>query len=469
MDKKTRLNEIIKYCEIRFDRGTALEWKHGDFVDLGREIYRDTDINISANTLKRIFGKISVVDDYLPQETTIEALQKYGRYSPTKTSQQGGVPETEQNTIHPEKKTPSESGEIPQPIEKNEIIEDSNAKSVIQDPVVEVIDGNRQPATEKTVSVLANRPKRPSKPIIIFLSVALIIFLFLISNLFKKNKSLDWKIALTSTDSILPSTAEFELKFPETKDSLFMDFGDKSALVYIRPQQRSITHNYFFPGVFDVSLRTKQDAFAKTKVYIRSNNWVGFGFHLLEDIPEHYYALSVVKTEKDSVFYLDNGHLQKSGIDTTGTFYTRLYNFSPVSYTSDNFVFETTFKNDKAKKDIYCNKMQFQVHGMNSFIRFTLVSPGCGSLVLNNVSELSFDGRRNNLSKFAIALESWNYVKLIDHDKHVTLYINGKILYDGKYQNTLGEMKGVFVEFERTGTITNCDVKTIDGKTLYHF
>jgi hypothetical protein len=34
MTKGARLNEIVKCCEIRFNRGDAGTWKHGDFVDL---------------------------------------------------------------------------------------------------------------------------------------------------------------------------------------------------------------------------------------------------------------------------------------------------------------------------------------------------------------------------------------------------------------------------------------------------
>jgi hypothetical protein len=80
MTKGARLNAIINCCEIRFNRGAATTWRHGDFVDLNREIQRDTNTNISPSTLKRIFGKIAVDDDYIPQQATVDALKKYGKY-----------------------------------------------------------------------------------------------------------------------------------------------------------------------------------------------------------------------------------------------------------------------------------------------------------------------------------------------------------------------------------------------------
>ena len=74
MTKGARLNDIVKCCEIRFNRGDATAWKHGDFVDLHREIRNDTSINISPSTLKRIFGKVTVDEDYIPQQATLDAL-----------------------------------------------------------------------------------------------------------------------------------------------------------------------------------------------------------------------------------------------------------------------------------------------------------------------------------------------------------------------------------------------------------
>ena len=76
MAKKAKIADIVKCWEERFDRGASLIWKHSDFVDLNREILRDTEVNISPNTLKRIFGKISVDDEYTPQQATVDALIK---------------------------------------------------------------------------------------------------------------------------------------------------------------------------------------------------------------------------------------------------------------------------------------------------------------------------------------------------------------------------------------------------------
>jgi hypothetical protein len=82
MTKRTRLKEIIKCCEKSFNRGPAFEWKHSDYLDLNKEIIDAIGLNISASTLKRIFGKVAMDEEYIPQRATIEALSVSVAFNP---------------------------------------------------------------------------------------------------------------------------------------------------------------------------------------------------------------------------------------------------------------------------------------------------------------------------------------------------------------------------------------------------
>ena len=66
-------------------------------------------------------------------------------------------------------------------------------------------------------------------------------------------------------------------------------------------------------------------------------------------------------------------------------------------------------------------------------------------------------------------LNQWNTVKLINHNKQVSLFVNDKQIFTGKYQQPLGELRGLFLEFEGTGFVKACEVKSYEGKVLYHF
>ncbi|MES2773424.1 MAG: hypothetical protein V4722_04535 [Bacteroidota bacterium] len=295
MTKGERLHKIVKCCEIRFNRGDAATWKHGDYVDLNREIQRDANTNISPSTLKRIFGKVAVEDDYIPQQATVDALKTYGKY------------------VEPE---------IPQ---------------LVPPPLA-------QPGPPDRTNKFNRSRMLPIMLAVIALGAAVLTWRFL------KPKSISGKISITRIEGHLPATAFFELQLPETSDSLFVNFGDKSPWIYVVPGEKKAAHIYYIPGVFTVSIQTRLQAFATTTAYIRSDNWIAFGCHRQDDIPVHFYAFPADRTGSDSLFKFTNNQLSKLGLDTTGPILTRLNNYTPVAHNSDDFVFEATFKNALPEK-----------------------------------------------------------------------------------------------------------------------
>lgn len=408
MSKGVRLHEIVKCCEVRFNRGEATGWKHGDFVDLNQEIQRDTNVNISPSTLKRIFGKIAVDDDYIPQQATLDALKKYGKYTESEN------PAAQPNTLNRKKNF-------------------SYLKIVLPVLIVcAVITG-----------LLTWQPR--------------------------KQKNISGNIKMLRTEGQLPATVVFELQLPETADSLFVNFGDKSPVIHLKPGEKTAAHIYYFPGVFTVSFQTRKQVIATANAYIQSGNWIAFGCHRQDDIPVHFYAFPAVKTGSDSLFEVTNDQLSKMGLDTTGPLLTRLSNYSPVAHTADDFIFETTFKNALPEKGVYCRSTQFQISGSNSMIRFRWVNAGCSQRVLNIVSEQVFKGATDDLSQFVLDLRQWNTIKLVNHNRQITLYVNGKQIFTGTYQKPLGDIRGLFLEFEGTGFVKNCSLTSYDGKLLYHF
>jgi hypothetical protein len=433
MDKKGRLNAIVNSCERRFARGAASSWTHSDFVDLSQEILRDTKVNISPSTLKRIFGKVSVDDDYLPQQATTEALEKFGGHSTPDISQ------------------------IPPP-----------QASPVQE-VMPAVEPALVPAAEPVINLPQPKGLKDHK-VALTVAVTLLILLGLLSlKFFWPESKPTGRITLTGTEGVLPATAFFVLQTPAGKDSLFVDFGDKSAVTYVVPDQKSVAHNYLYPGVFIVKFRTRQDTVSTTRVFVRSNGWLGLGFNRPQDLPNHYYAFTAVRTGPDSLYHVANDELYKTGLDTISPFFTRLCNFAPVVSDLDNFVFEATFRNQAHGKRINCRSSQFQVTGLKNILRFKLVSPGCSYRILNVVGERNFRGNQMNLSQFVINPDQWNTVKLVNRNKNVSLLVNGKLLFTGAYKMSLGEIKGVFLEFEGNGFIKRCSLTTLDGKSLYRF
>lgn len=74
---KKRLNSIKNRVVKQFAKGNSSKWRNRDFEDLSFEINKASKVLISAATLKRIFGKNKTSDSYYPQETTLEAMEKF--------------------------------------------------------------------------------------------------------------------------------------------------------------------------------------------------------------------------------------------------------------------------------------------------------------------------------------------------------------------------------------------------------
>lgn len=418
MVRKANLPEIISCCEKRFQRGAAEGWKHSDFGDLSQEIRRYTGTVISANTLKRIFGKITVDDDYLPQQATIDALAGYAAQCLSEEAVAAAAP---QGLSAVSVTAPSDGGKHHKRFRYRGIL----IAAVLAGGVIYKVITAR--GTQAAI------------------------------------------IRHISTEGVLPASAFFEMVVPDTEDSVFADFGDKSRLQYVPSGKSKLAHNYLFPGVFNVLLISKGVAVAGTSVAVHSRSWIGLGFRRQRDLPEHYYAFPAGKEGADSLFGITNKQLQQVGLDTTGSLFTRLCNYSPLDYQSDNFVFDATFRNQMPEKGIYCTNVTFQISGMQGKIRFKLASPGCSAWVTNIISEKTLDGNKTDLSRFAADLNTWNSVKLINNNRHVQFYVNDRLLFEEDYRTAIGTVKGVYIEFAGSGFVKTCSLRALNGNTLYQF
>lgn len=408
--RRDELIAIIKKCEYRFNRGNCSEWRHSDYDDLRREIRRSTNVVISTNTLKRIFGKIDVDEDYFPQRATIDALRKYGSEG------------TEETNF------PNESPII-----------------ISQKPFLKL-------------NIVG--------PAIGLLIILIVYFTF--GYFWQSSDEMRAKISIAGIEGELPATVFFDVTLPATKDSVFIDFGDKSPRKYVDTSQR-VAHNYLFPDVFRVKLYVSKKIVTSQDVPILSNGWIALGYHWQRDLPHRYYAFPILKNTTDSVFHISSSQMHKMGLDTTTSFLTRICNYTDIDAEGDSFVFETTFKNKPRSGGLYCNSTQFQITGVDGAIRFRFVNSGCSFRVLNIVGEKVFEGSKTNLSEFVILTQNWNNVKLINKDKQVTLFVNDQQIFEETYEKSLGMLKGLFIEFEGNGYLKECVLQSPEGKAYFQF
>src|SRR4030095_12779515 len=73
------LQLYIQLVEQKLNWRTADEWRNYEFTELSEKILDATNVNLSATTLKRIFGKLKY--ESLPSSATLNALAAFLGYT----------------------------------------------------------------------------------------------------------------------------------------------------------------------------------------------------------------------------------------------------------------------------------------------------------------------------------------------------------------------------------------------------
>ncbi|MCF0074364.1 hypothetical protein LZD49_28025 [Dyadobacter sp. CY261] len=83
-DKASVLDHLDHCCQLvseKYGKPDAVHWTNSDFIRLSSILYRQTQVQISPNTLKRIFGKIKTDARYYPQKATRDSLARYAGFA----------------------------------------------------------------------------------------------------------------------------------------------------------------------------------------------------------------------------------------------------------------------------------------------------------------------------------------------------------------------------------------------------
>jgi putative AlgH/UPF0301 family transcriptional regulator len=74
------LKLICSQIEQRLGWGSPQDWTNSSFIELSNEVKRASGVRISADTLKRILGKVKTAEQYNPQLATKDALSVFLEY-----------------------------------------------------------------------------------------------------------------------------------------------------------------------------------------------------------------------------------------------------------------------------------------------------------------------------------------------------------------------------------------------------
>ena len=282
------------------------------------------------------------------------------------------------------------------------------------------------------------------------------------------DKLISAKIELQKIDGANPATAFFHYEIPETKDSLFVSFGDEHPLKYLSPKKQLISHYYRYPGIFDVNINTNRQVVSDTlKLFIPTNDWQALAYYLDKEYNDRYHPLPIDLATSDMGFHPTRKNLASIGMDTTQIIVLRLDNFKKTGLNGDTFHLKTRLKNVTHWPSVRCYSAYINIIGKNGSIKFKLTNNGCSRYGEYTLSEKRAHGSNADLSNFSLDIKSWNDIEINNINQHVQVNINAVSVFQKDYKKSIGEILGVSLQFHGNGYVDYFELLDKDDSPIF--
>lgn len=417
-----------RLIENKLGWGSSEHWTNQDFDLLSEKIFAATGVALSQTTLKRIWGKVKY--DSAPAVTTLNTLANFIGFENWRDFRQK------------------------QAIPPDAVVADEPLKEL------------------KTVGVTKKSRKS-------FLLPALTIGLTLISilswnffasrSVIKKENGPVGAYQFSSKKMVLrgvPNSVVFEYDATASAaDSVFIQQSwDNHLRARVPRDQHLHTSIYYYPGFFRAKLLAGDKIVKEHDIFIQTDGWLP----LIEQDPVPVYfkkddaivngrlSLSLAKMKSQNV------QMEPS---VPYVYYANVREFGDLS--SDNFIFETSVRNDFREGSGVCQKSEIRILTEGSMVSIPLSAKGCISE--NNLFCLGHfvKGKDNDLSGFGVDFDRFVKLRLEVMNGKARFFVDDKMIYqlDGIMSGT--KIKGIVFRFQGTGSVDWVKLSKADGKLVY--
>ncbi|MES2772603.1 MAG: hypothetical protein V4722_00370 [Bacteroidota bacterium] len=413
------LQQYIQLVEQKLGWQPLEEWRNYEFNELSEKILDTTSVNLSATTLKRVFGKVKY--DSLPSSATLNALAAFLGYS-------------NWMAFKSEKK--------PGPVAEEEHMISLPAKK-------------RQDLFYK----------------VLLAGAAVLTLVFILGFIILSGKP---AIPLSKTDSIvfgsrrvaagLPNTVVFnlDLKGIQSDNMRIQQDWDSARTIQIQPGQTAATGFYYRPGYFRAKLIIDEKVVKEHDLFIKAEEWMATID--LDPVPDYLKKEELVLNNEMGI---SNAILQKiKGITTpVALTYHLVRPFNGLQ--SDQFTFRASLKNIFGEGPAVCKTTKIYILCTRGFFAIPLSIPGCVGDINMRLSDKRIEGRVNDLSLFGTDLSVWNKIKVAVENRRVTISLNEKVIYKDQYQQDAGEVVGLRFSFAGAGSVDDVSLSNNRNEIVY--
>lgn len=425
----------LKYClqevEKKLNWKKSILWKDPDYSKLSNVIYKESNITISTNTLKRLYGKIKYSNAYNPQKGTKDALTKYLGYE--------NWDDFVSQYKHPEEELNLEIDNIPK-FDKNKI----------------------------------NFKKKLYKSL--FFAVLILILFIIYTSLYSNKKNINsasYKFELKDSISQVPYTVSINYDIQQiNSDSTYVDFNYVKHYVgaqYIKLNKLKHVHNFTYqiPGYYQIDLIIDNELIEQKNVLAMSEGWDSY--ILPENHRQEGYWLDnrIETTNKNGFLYFSPEELKSKGFDTNTVFYVANRLFKKFKIDGDNFEMDIKFKNSKDIGGITCYDFNLRLFCENETNYLKFMEEGCERFSGLKMGETILDGVDEDLSSFKINTLNWNNLNILVENKNVKITINNKIIFTGSYTTPNGMLVGIENIFKGSGMLDYIKIRDLKTQKLF--
>lgn len=426
-DKASSLDLLDRCCQRVADtygKPDSAEWTNGDFIRLSNILYKKTHVQISPNTLKRIFGKIKTDARYYPQKATRDALARYVGFADWDTFGQ----------IRPE--------------------------PVVGQPVGAHVQEVPETAIRPAVPQRKNR-FRGMLPA----AFALVIILVLAWQgiLYWKSENAVISLFCKNPEGDNPHSAIFVLRGfddpAQLADGYELDFGDGESRVHLNDEDSVYTHYYEIPGRYYATLQRRGITLDTVPVYLHTNGWTATAT-MMHDTTR-VYPIDAPSLFKNGYNSITSNEIARSGVDTSRTFFVYFKNNYPTGIDGDNFELLIDLKTSLPRPGVRCSQVRLTVYGDSSSHMVDVMKPGCIHWTKLQFSDLRKDGKSDGLSFLGADLTTGGTIRVKVVNRLATLQINGKEAFTGTYRKPLRHIYGLDIMFAGIGAVQSVQMRDL--------
>ena len=422
-DKSLIIRTLIQ-CLDRIEEkqkwGRRNNWTNFHYNQLSDEIYAKTGHLVSYNTLKRIFGKVSTSDSYVPRTSTLDILAVFLEYKDWK--------------------------DFSASIQKQE------DKKVDRKPVKAGNFTNRRLAYFVTL----------------FAGIISVSFLTMLSLQSKDiyKQPVPFEVMVDSAENKKGHFVNFSSATNRNQlEGFGFHFGDDTEVLLdslYENGQYEFSHIYRLPGYYKAQIKKNGKTVQVVPVHIKTDGWNG----ALSLDDKTFNVLQRDDFTAESGKLQVNAALLKSKLSfrqLAWGYSTRFYNYFD-SEINGRFILEAKIGFEQLPKSMFCEKVKVIISGSESDIAATFTQRECISEALIEVKGYMLKGQETNLSAMGLDLYQLHKITISASDNSVDIIAGDELLYRLPYQQSMGEIKGIAFEFLGNGYLKGVKLTDKSGE-----